>query len=85
MATEFEITARWKKATAFAAHLYSHGIVAEELSDIELGQWNRLAVTIGYNPPSGETVTAIGFIMRAFELNVANRIKEQQEKEQQTA
>lgn len=83
MATEFEITARWKKSVAFASYLWSHGILSGELDRISAVEWASIAALIGHNPPSGpETVTAIRFVMAAFESSAAARVEEQQKKEQ---
>lgn len=83
MATEFEITARWKKATAFAAHLYSHGILSGEIDRITDCHWDILAASIQEKPPSGPaTVSVIRFLLQRFEEAVSVRVKERAEKEQ---
>jgi len=73
----FQIVARYKKAVAFAAHLYSHGIVSGELNRITRQQWNDIARAIDQNWPSTETLLVIRSVMQEFETAVAARIEVQ--------
>ncbi len=82
MATEFEIDKRYKKAIAFGAHLWSHGVGSDQLDRIGAQHWRNLGAAIGHNPPNGpETITAIRYVMQTFEKVVADRIAEQAAKE----
>lgn len=78
MATEFEITARWKKATAFAAHLQAYAIQSWEIQKIEPQQWAQMAIVCGQNPPSRAAIALIYLILRAFENARVEAAKEQQ-------
>lgn len=83
MATEFEITARWKKATAFAAHLYANGFGYAEIYRLTPHDWRTLADRLQQKHPSGKTIDVISEVIKIIQAAVAQKIAE--EKEQQTA
>lgn len=78
MATEFEITARWKKATAFAAHLDAYAIRSWEIEKIQPSQWRQMATVCAQRPPSEATIALVYIILRAFEGVRVEAAKEQQ-------
>lgn len=80
MATEFEITARWRKAIIIASRLYVSGIKADEIGQISEAQWKQLAARLDQNEPKAKTIEVIGEILRVLEAAVAQKIQEEKAK-----
>ncbi len=81
MATEFEITARWKKATVLAAHLYANGITSQEIDRLSVSDWGGVATGLGQNKPSVQTIQVVREVLGIIESAVAQKIAEQAAKE----
>lgn len=82
MASEFEIAARWKKATVLAAHLYVNGIVSGQIDRIAREDWQELALRLGQNTPSYQTIEVVGQVLTIIETAVEQKIAEEKQKEQ---
>ena len=71
MATPYEITDRWMKATAQASKLFAHGVRSERLDQIADEHWDGLARLCEVNRPSDECRKIVRQILVMFERSVA--------------
>ena len=78
MATnQYQLEARYRKASKLAAHLFAYSIHACDLPKITAAEWLKLASVVGVNAPSADTIAVVDQILRDLEL-----AKSQMEREQ---
>lgn len=64
----YEVTARWRKATRLAAHLFAYDIKSHDVPKIEVEQWADLAkITHSSTVPSEDTIRIVAEIVLELE------------------